>query len=160
MNGSTGNKASDASESPDRGEAFLSLSMAQRMLPLVQRIVEDVLAHQQALDKLQPERDKLDRQRRQLAWPERQRRYQLREELNRAEQALQESLDEMQTLGVSLLDAEIGRVGFPTLVNDRRAFFSWRPGEEGLHSWHFSGETVCRPIPNSWLREISLAGKR
>lgn len=159
MNGSTGNKASGASESPDRGEVFLSLSMAQRMLPLVQRIVEDIRASQQVIDKLQPEQARLERQRRQLAWPERQRRYLLSEELNNAEKTLQNALEEMQTLSVSLLDPEIGRVGFPTLVNDRRAYFSWRPGEEGVQSWHFAGESVCRPIPNSWLRELSLAGK-
>jgi hypothetical protein len=160
MNGSTGNKASGASESPDRGEVFLSLSMAQRMVPLVQRIVEDVLHNQQVLERLHPEQEKLDRQRRHLDWPQRQKRYQLREEVSQAEHALQESLDEMQSLGVALLDPDIGRVGFPTLVNDRRAYFSWRPGEEGLNSWHFAGENVCRPIPNSWLREIAVAAKR
>ncbi len=160
MNGSTGNKASGASESPDRGEVFLSLGMAQRMLPLIQRIVEDVLHNQQVVERLQPEQDKLERQRRNLAWPERQRRYQLRDDLDRAENTLQENLEEMQTLGVALLDPDVGRVGFPTLVNDRRAFFSWRPGEEGIHSWHFAAESVCRPIPSSWLREISLSGKR
>lgn len=157
MSGSTGNKASGASESPDRGEIFLSLSMAQRMLPLVQRIVEDALHNQQVLERLHPEQEKLDRQRRQLAWPERQKRYQLREEVNQAERSLQDSLDEMQALGVALLDPDIGRVGFPTLVNDRRAYFSWRPGEDGLHSWHFAGESVCRPIPSSWLREVAVA---
>lgn len=160
MSGSTGNKASGASESPDHSEIFLSLSMAQRMLPLVQRIVEDVLHNQQVLERLHPEQEKLDRQRRHLAWPDRQKRYQLREEVNQSERSLQESLDEMQGLGVALLDPEIGRVGFPTLVNDRRAFFSWRPGEDGLHSWHFAGENVCRPIPSSWLREVAVAERR
>jgi len=65
----------------------------------------------------------------------------------------------MQVLGLTLLDAEIGRVGFPTLVNDRRAYFSWRPGEEGLHSWHFAEESMCRPIPSAWRNEITLARK-
>jgi hypothetical protein len=159
MNGSTGNKASGASEKPEPGDVILSLSTAQRMLPLVQRIVEDVLKNERALVRLQPEQEKLFRQRRSLAWPERQRRYQIQEEIDCAERNLTEAHEEMQRLGLTLLDAEIGRVGFPTLVNDRRAFFSWQPGEEGLQSWHFAEETTCRPIPAAWMREISLARK-
>jgi hypothetical protein len=159
MNGSRGNKAFDASEKPDRGEVFLSLGTAQRMLPLVQRIVEDILTNQKTLDSLMPEQERLCRQRRQLAWPERQRRYGLQEEITRAERNLEEAHEEMQVLGLTLLDPEIGRVGFPTLVNDRRAFFSWRPGEDGLHSWHFAEESLCRPIPSAWRNEVSLARK-
>jgi hypothetical protein len=159
MNGSRGNKAFDASEKPERGDIFLSLGTAQRMLPLVQRIVDDILENQKALDLLLPEQERLCRQRRQLAWPERQRRYAIQEQVNQAERNLEEAHEEMLVLGLTLLDPEIGRVGFPTLVNDRRAFFSWRPGEEGLHSWHFAEESVCRPIPSAWRNEISLARK-
>jgi hypothetical protein len=159
MNGSTGNKAFGASEKPERGDVILSLSTAQRMLPLVQRIVEDILNKQEALARLAPEQEQLFRQRRALAWPERQRRYQIQEEIAAAERSLGEAQEEIQTLGLALLDAEIGRVGFPTLVNDRRAFFSWRPGEDSLQSWHFAEESMCRPIPTAWMREISLARK-
>jgi hypothetical protein len=157
MNGSTGNKAFGASEKPEQGDLVLSLSTAQRMLPLVQHIVEDILRNQAALVRLEPEQDRLFRQRRSLAWPERQRRYQIQEEIANAERDLQEAHEEMQDLGLTLLDAEIGRVGFPTLVNDRRAFFSWRPGEESLQSWHFAEESDCRRIPDAWMRELSLA---
>jgi hypothetical protein len=159
MNGSTGNKAFGASEKPERGDVILSLSTAQRMLPLVQHIVEDIRSSQEALARLAPEQEQLFRVRRSLAWPERQRRYQIQEEIAGAERRLSEAHEEMQGLGLTLLDAEIGRVGFPTLVNDRRAFFSWQPGEEGLQSWHFAEESMCRPIPAAWMREISLARK-
>ncbi len=157
MNGSTGNMASGAPE--QRGEIILSLSTVQRMLPLVQRIVEDILLHQKALERLGPEQENLDRQRRQLAWPERQRRYQLREDAAGVERGLQEALHELAGLGVALLDFELGRVGFPTRVNDRPAFFSWKPGEDGLRFWHFAEETDFRPIPAAWMKELVLAGK-
>src|SRR2546422_4983525 len=137
MNGSTGNM-SGAPEK--RGEIVLSLSTVQRMLPLVQRIVDDILQNQKALERLSPEQDRLDRQRRSLAWPQRQRRYQLREELSGAEHGLQEAFTELQGLGVALLNPDEGRVGFPTRVNDRPAFFSWRPGEE-LRFWHFAEDS-------------------
>jgi len=161
MNGPTGNAASNASERPNRREVALNLVTSRRMLPLVQRILTDLLAYQKAAKQLLPEMDRLDRQRHDLAWPERQRRYRVREEMEQADRKIQEALGELDELGVVLLDEDAGRVGFPTIVNDRRAFFSWRMGEEGLRSWHFIEESVLRPIPPAWHKagDISLAGK-
>jgi hypothetical protein len=156
MNGYKGYRASDASENPDRGEVVLSLKTVQKMLPLVQRIVDDLLDSQRALVRLQPEEEMLDRRKRTLDWPGRQRRYRLKEEIARVENGLLAARDELEVLGVVLLDGEAGRVGFPTMVNNRRAFFSWHAGEDGLHSWHFEEETECRPIPPAWLKEISV----
>src|SRR5688572_13472048 len=137
MNGSTGNAASNAPERPERRDTVMNLTTARRMLPLVERVIRDILEQQKMIDHLQPEQERLDRHRRDLVWQERQRRYQVRDEVTAAEIHLRGALDELQTLGLSLLDADHGRVGFPTLVNDRRAFFSWQPGEEGIRSWHF-----------------------
>jgi len=161
MSGFPGNTASNASERPDRRETAMNLLTARRMLPLVQRIVEDILTDQKALERLQPEQERLQRQRRELCWPERQRRYQLQEEITNLERHLQEALLELQGLALTLLDGRSGRIGSPTIVNGRRAYFSWRPGEDTIRSWHFAEETVCRPIPASWLKvgDISLTGK-
>jgi hypothetical protein len=127
------------------------------MLPLVERILADLRDRQQTLQRLTPEQLRLERQKRDLTWPERQRRYHIQDEMAVAERALQETVDELSNLGVALLDADTGRVGFPTMVNNRRAYFSWRPGENGLHSWHFAEESVCRPIPAAWLKELSFS---
>jgi len=152
-------KGETTSGFPERGETVMSLATARRMLPLVQRIVADFLEQQKACDRLQPEQSRLERVRRSLTWPERQQRYRIQEELAQAEREMQGARQELEGLGVTLLDSAEGRVGFPTLVNNRRAFFSWQPGEEALHSWHFAEESVCRPIPQAWLKEISLSGK-
>jgi hypothetical protein len=156
MNGSTENRAFGASESPEPRETAMSLGTAREMLPLVQHVVADILNQLTAVKRLQPEQDRLDRQRRDLAWPERQRRYQVREEMNAAERELQAAYAELQTLGVSLLDSETGRVGFPTIVNDRRAYFSWKPGDDGIRTWHFAEEEVLRPIPTSWAKLLEV----
>jgi hypothetical protein len=55
---------------------------------------------------------------------------------------------------VALFDDLRGQVGFPTQVNGRRAYFSWRLGEEEVKSWHFAGESARRTIPASWLEEV------
>jgi hypothetical protein len=161
MNGSKGNAAFNASEKPERRDIVLNLNTANRMLPLVQRVVDDIVVNQKTIDRLQPEQERLDRHKRDLVWLERQRRYQVHEEINCAEARLQSAFSELRELGLALLDPETGRIGFPTLVNDRQAFFSWQPGEEALRSWHFAEETACRPIPASWWKvpEVSLSGK-
>ena len=103
----------------------------------------------------------MDRQRRDLVWQERQRRYQVHEQVAAAEQHLQNALEELHNLGLALLEPEMGRIGFPTLVNDQRAFFSWQPGEDTLHSWQFADESASRPIPPSWWKvsESSFSGQ-
>jgi len=150
MNGSRENMASGAPDKPARRNWVLNLGTAQRMLPLVQRIVVDILNCQAGLDRMQPEQDRLDRNKRQLTWPQRQRRYQLREEISVAELTLEGALLELGELGVELLDPSTGRVGFPTVVNERAAYFSWKPGEAGIVGWHFAQETKSRPIPPAW----------
>jgi hypothetical protein len=158
VNGSTENRTSGASEQDGGREVVLTWTTSQRMLPLVQRIVGDVIKNRQSLAALLPEQQRLDRQRRLLAWPERARRYQLHEDIATLEHDLQDALAELEVLGVALLDADRGYVGFPTLVNNKRAFFSWRLGEDELKSWHFAGESARRPIPPSWT--TSLDGRR
>jgi hypothetical protein len=161
MNGFSGNKASGAFEKPDGGEAVLTLTTARRMLPLVRQIVVDVLHARRMRAGLQPEANRLDRQRHDLSWPERARRYQVQEEIAATERLLELALSELGKLGLALVRDEDGWVGFPTIVNGRKAFFSWKPGEETLKFWHFAGETVRRLIPATWLKvdEASLTGK-
>jgi hypothetical protein len=126
------------------------------MIPLVERIVQDVLYCRQELARMQPEQSWLDSQRRTLAWPQRSRRYQLKEAITSQEDRLADALAELECLGVVLIDPMKGQVGFPTLVNGRRAFFSWKPGEENLKHWHFLGEKVRRMIPASWGVEAEV----
>jgi len=150
MNGSTGDKTFSMSEKPNRRDAVMTLGRAENMLPLVRLIVEDAVNAQRHIDTLRPEQDRLDRQRRALAWPDRRRRYQVREELTRYERALLDARAELDNLGVVLIDAHAGRVGFPTIVNTRRAYFSWKPGQDCLLHWHYADDHTFRPIPVEW----------
>jgi hypothetical protein len=153
MNGSTENRAFGASEKSGRNDNVLTLGAAAAMLPLVGRIAADVVRHRQCLDRLHPEMDRLDRDRRTLDWPQRKRRYQLQEELIATEAELRQAMAELESLGVTLLHPGSGLVGFPTVVNNRRAYFSWQPGEDGLTFWQFAGDPVRRPVPASWAKQ-------
>jgi hypothetical protein len=101
---------------------------------------------------LLPEKDRLDRHRRELVWTERSRRYALQEQIAEEERNAVQASSELDGLGLVLIDAELGQVGFPTMVNNRKAFFSWRPGEELISFWHFVDDTERRAIPTSWTK--------
>jgi hypothetical protein len=120
------------------------------MLPLIKSIVSDIVLSRTALNRLTPEQERLERHRRELVWQERQRRYQISEEIAAAERNITTALGELTTLGVNITDAEAGEVDFPTKINGRPAAFSWKLGEDGVIHWHYAGESVRRPIPTDW----------
>jgi hypothetical protein len=152
MNGFTENRASGAYERPGLHDLVLTWGASHAMLPLVGRIVADVMAGHERLAQLQPERERLDSQRHTLSWPERSRRYQIQEELAAVEKELRQAYGELEALGVSVLHGSSGLVGFPTIVNDRRAFFSWRPGEDDVVFWNFVGDPVRHAVPETWTK--------
>jgi hypothetical protein len=156
MSGSTDNRASSAAENPpDRSKVF-DLALARRMLPLVMRIADDLILSQKQLAGLLPEMEQLQRQRRTLPWPERSRLYRLREEIASSEQSIVHTQAELETLGLVPLEMDQARIGFPTFVNNRRAFFSWQPGEDGILYWNYAGDDHRQAIPVSWLKQANL----
>jgi hypothetical protein len=112
--------------------------------------VSDILTSRRALNSLAPEQERLDRQRRELVWQERRRRYQVADEIAAAEKAWAVAVGELNQLGVALVDDELGEVDFPTKVNGRTAAFSWTRGEDELRHWHYTNEESRRPIPADW----------
>ncbi|MFO0927011.1 MAG: DUF2203 family protein [Gemmataceae bacterium] len=152
MSGFIEKRASGASERASNSEPILTWHGSRAMLPLVERIARDVIHHHTLLATLRPELSDLDRNRLKLAWPQRSRRYQLEEEIRRGEEGLKTALTELGALGVTMLDPLSGLVGFPTLVNQRRAYFTWKPGEAALEFWSYAGDRVRRPVPEEWTR--------
>ena len=148
---STPNRAGNSAGKPRRKEGTgLDLSTARQMLPLVRSIVTDIVRSRTALTQLVPEQERLDRHRRDLVWQERQRRYQVSEEIHSAERQVTHASAELSALGVGLVDADNGEVDFPTKINGRPAAFSWKLGEDALAHWHYAGEEQRRMIPADW----------
>jgi len=152
------NRASEPAGKPRRNKKEISLDLgtARKMLPLVRHIVLDIIGVQASLLKLTPELDRLDRHRHDLAWQERERRYQVNDEISSAQKFMSHAVNELSELGVGLVDPEIGVVEFPTKINGRPAVFVWRNGEEKLATWHYSGEEQNRPIPSDWEKTATL----
>src|SRR5262245_39545477 len=101
MSGSTENQMSGAFETASGPTILFTWHLAQKMLPLVGRIINDILQLDRRLAELHPEKSQLDRNRRALEWVGRSRRYQLQEEIQATEQALFDALAELEGLGVA-----------------------------------------------------------
>jgi hypothetical protein len=160
----TPNRATNPAGKPRKKDLALDLTTARQMLPLVQSIVSDIVISRQAITRLTPEQARLERHRRDLVWLERQRRYQLSDEIAAAEKTLSSAVNELSGLGVNLVDDEAGEVDFPTKINGRPAAFSWRLGDQTLNQWHYQGEDQRRPIPRDWdngtpLTPVRLRGQ-
>jgi len=67
---------------------------------------------------------------------------------------------ELKAIGVEPLIPELGLVGFPTLVNNRKAYFSWKPGEPCICYWNFSEELNRRPVPPTWYQDAKEESAR
>jgi hypothetical protein len=154
-------RASNSSRSQGREAIILDLPTVRKMLPLVRHVVAELMAIDHRVGPLVREQDGLERNRRSLSWPERQRRYQLQDEVVRLTQQRKEAVGELEGLGVQVIDPETGRVGFPTIVNTKPAYFSWQPCEEEVGYWHFAGDADRRrPIPISWTKETPVASHK
>jgi hypothetical protein len=124
-----------------------TVEQANRMLPLVRRIVEDVVSQYRR-------------------WQDRVRELEIlnvgrsatnpvprAEELEREIQLLAAEIDgferELTALGVRLSDHAAGLVDFPTTVGGRDAFLCWRVGEPSVQYWHDreAGYAGRRPLP-------------
>ncbi len=156
----TPNRASNSAGKPRKKEVILDLRTARQMLPLVKSILTDIVNTRRRLNRLTPEQQQLDRHRRDLAWQERQRRYQVAEEIANAQKDLAAAVEELNGLGVNLVDDLIGEVDFPTKVNGRQAAFSWQLGEENLRHWHYADEESRRPIPAEWDQSAATTPPR
>ncbi len=156
----TPNRASNSAGKSRKKEVTLDLTTARQMLPLVKSIVTDIMNSRQALSRLAPEQERLDRQRRELAWQERARRYQIADEIAAAEKAWTTAVTELNGLGLTLVDDEAGEVDFPTKVNGRTAAFSWVAGEDALRHWHYADEESRRPIPTDWDKAGTVTATR
>src|SRR5262249_7207820 len=113
----------------------VDLTTARRMLPLVQRIVSDIVHDSGELNKFAFEQEGLDRNKTTLSWPERERRYTVQGEVARLQSRLEEEQGELDSLGAILFNPSVGEIGFPTEINGRPAYFSWQLGEESVNYW-------------------------
>ena len=118
---------------------LFTLEQATKTLPLVERIVSDILKTGQAIRQLSVEMEK----------PEED------PEVNRLMDQLDELFDEIETLGCYYKDWNftVGLVDFPAKMNGKDVMLCWRSDEDHIRYYHDAeaGYAGRRPIPKEIL---------
>lgn len=111
-----------------------TVEQANRTLPLVRRIVEDVVQQHRLWREKILELDLVASTVKPGEGRDRA------EELERDAQALAREIDgfqrELEELGIQLKDRRLGLVDFPSEMNGRRILLCWRLGEPEVQFWH------------------------
>jgi hypothetical protein len=119
--------ASPRPVSPSRPKRRFTLAQANQTLPLVRRIVEDIVrTHKSATalhEKLEHTSHARDRQ-------------SLTERLDEDKRHLREYVDELAAVGCELKDFETGLIDFVGRHQGRDVYLCWKHGEEKIQYWH------------------------
>jgi len=129
---------------------LFTVEEANRTLPLVRKIVEDVVRQHRVWREKILELDLVASSSRADEPRERA------EQLEREAQALAREIDgyqkELDELGILLKDRRLGLVDFPSQLAGRRVLLCWRLGEAEVQFWHdedagYAGRQPLQPAP-------------
>jgi hypothetical protein len=121
----------------ERHRKYFSVEEANRCLPLVRAIMEDLVRQSRRVDGLQQRLERVLRERRRPAddlYSEEL--AQTQSELEVEEEKLQDYSDELKNLGVELKSDEDGLCDFRSMMNGREVYLCWRLGESEVMFWH------------------------
>ena len=130
----------NGNDSTSRPVANFTASSATEMLPLVSRIVDDLLRLDRAIKAQREQLKGVD----QLVRTSNQAVYQeelsdIRGSLETDQQRFDSCLGELTSLGIDPHLPFDGSLDFPTELNRRAVCLCWQPGEERVEYWHESG---------------------
>lgn len=117
---------------------YYSLEEANKALPLVRAIMEDVVRHNRIVEELQARIAGVKRDRRRPARDDdsySEELAQTQAELETRDDELRGYIHELQRLGVEFKGFE-GLCDFYTIVDGREAYLCWRLGEPEILYWH------------------------
>ena len=141
---------------PSRPKRRFSLEQANRSLPLVKRVVGDIVkTHAQAM-RLQRE---LERPQQQKAASHKQpaapapAQAGLQSQLDACMNLLEDFVDELSEIGCELKDYQTGLIDFVGRHDGRDVYLCWRLGEERITHWHELDSGFAGRQPVSKLHE-------
>jgi len=121
-----GPSSTSRSGNPTRTRRYFSVEQANRALPLVTRVVRDIVNTHECAAQLQ---GKLEEAAGKAAVA-------LRGQLQAVLENLQDYVDELEAIGVELKDYETGLIDFPGQHEGRDIYLCWRLGEASVSHWH------------------------
>ena len=133
-----------------REQKLFELDEARRTLPLVSRIVRDIVEKTESMKEVY------------LAIREGaegdasiERLEELQDLLHDIADERAEFVEELTALGIELKDPNIGLVDFPARLDDRVVYLCWKLGEETIDHWHelTSGFSGREPVEDAFEEE-------
>ncbi|HET7456360.1 MAG TPA: DUF2203 domain-containing protein [Gemmatimonadaceae bacterium] len=124
-----------------------TVEQANRSLPLVRRIVEDVVSQYRRWQDRVRELETLNAVR--TAADDIPRATELEAEIHALAVEIEGFRRELRDLGLEVKDYSRGLVDFPAVIGGREVFLCWRIGEPAVQFWHDkdAGFAGRRPIP-------------
>jgi hypothetical protein len=111
-----------------------TLEEANRTLPLVSRIVRDIVRyHRQWRDLMLATEVQAALSTPVIPDPEAE---MAEREIQRLAEEIAECVAELEVLGVTFKGFELGLVDFPSQIGGRPAYLCWRLGEQSVEHWH------------------------
>jgi hypothetical protein len=110
-----------------RAKRWFTIEQANRTLPLVTRIVRDIVNAHERYTQLQGKLDDMPGARELPA---------IQEQLQASLERLQEYADELASVGIELKDPESGLIDFPGRHQGRDVYLCWKLGEDKVDHWH------------------------
>lgn len=112
---------------PPVGRKFFTVDEAQRALPYVKRVVADLMSKvDERAALVQRVRDAKNATAREALEPD----------YDKAMDAIEKLVEELQEVGVDVKDLSLGLVDFPHWHNGREVCLCWKHGEGALGAWH------------------------
>lgn len=135
---------------------LFTLAEAERTLPLVRRIVQDLTAEYPAWRAAVAKFELLTGGAR-ADWGETGELLAAREAVSRHAERINRFLQELEAVGCVFKGFEAGLVDFYSLRDDRAIFLCWRLGEERITHWHEidSGFAGRQPIDGAILSAVN-----
>ena len=112
---------------PKPGKKYFDLDEAERALPYVSRVVQDLMDCYGRVVGIRRQIEHIH---------SRQSQEHLEAQYETAMDELGDLVDELHQVGVELKDFEKGLVDFPSVHEEREVYLCWQHGEDGISAWH------------------------
>ncbi|GIW06810.1 MAG: hypothetical protein KatS3mg060_1615 [Dehalococcoidia bacterium] len=128
---------------------YFTVDQANRMLPQLIPLLEELRAMKRQLDRLREEQDALQEKARANGHHRAAEIADLAGQIERLVNESGERIAQINALGVQVKDIEMGLIDFPSLHRGKRVYLCWKLGEPSVGFWHpiESGYAGRQPIP-------------
>ncbi|MBC8107811.1 MAG: DUF2203 domain-containing protein [Anaerolineae bacterium] len=138
---------------PSKNKRRFSLEQANRALPLVSRIVRDIVTTHQNITTLQGKQPAGTTSRSGKTIKAEKPTKPIDKELEAVVDRLQSFVDELTNVGVELKDYQTGLIDFIGRHQGRDVYLCWKLGEESITHWHELHTGFAGRLPVSQLDE-------